>query len=163
MVEEYRNYSNELTDAEQRLGYIRAYVNNPDFEYAGHSSLTTAVIFRLGRGDRIIKWRRPDGVMEYSHQIFGTYGSGGQPDWRPALVNFDDAGLAIRSAQRRVDRNDPLAPRIVPGDPALPMRCPGCSHEFAVNEDHLPIGGNQTCPSCHTERSIEDFPVWNAI
>lgn len=160
-METYRQYNDELTEEERTLGFIRALVNNPDFEFYGHGSIVPAVIFRLGNGDRIIKLSNPGGGVEYSHQVYGTYGTGGRADWMPVLVPFPNATIAIRAAQSGRDAASPGGQTVHPATPSIPLRCPKCAHEFDAQVDHLPIGSTQTCPACNCQEPIEEFSRTN--
>lgn len=48
-------YSDTLTDAESELGFQRVLVTNPNGGFYMNPNLVVAVVFRIGRGDRIIK------------------------------------------------------------------------------------------------------------
>lgn len=161
-MDPHRLYSDELTAEEEALGFTKVYVSNPD-SYYGSSSIIPAVVLRLGKCSRIIKMVNPVGGFGYSHQVFGTYGSNGRPDWQPVLTAFPTATQAIRAATNGGYQTDPLAQTVRPrpDDLSISLRCPSCSHEFDLREELLPFGSNQTCPSCSTEGETESFNAFN--
>lgn len=162
-MEEYSRFPVEITEKESQLGFIRAYVNNPDFEYMGHASFVIAVVRQLDKANRVIKLSNPSGDVEYSHQVFGRYGSSGRPDWMPILMPYPTPEMAINAIRSGAYQTDPLAQTVhaAPDEVAINLRCPSCSNEFSVNEDYLEIEGPQVCPSCEHEAQVEEFKSYN--
>jgi hypothetical protein len=89
-----------LSDEERSLGFIIAFVNNPNAVYSGHGSIVPAVIFPVRPGNLLIKVVRPDdNVIEYSHRIYGSYENDPyRPQWRPILIPIASAGIAVQAA-----------------------------------------------------------------
>jgi hypothetical protein len=155
---QHRLYGTTLTTEEKELGFIRAFVSNPDFEFYGNGSLSPAVILVLGKGDRIIKLS----TGQYSHQTFGTYSSTSKrADWQPVCVPLPHPALAIRAAQSGEDTKPPLGQKVHPATASLALTCDGCSKDFDLQADYLPISGMLKCPSCGKENSAAQCERFN--
>lgn len=113
--------------------------------------------FLLSSGDRIIKTSDLNGNIEYSHQMYGSYVSKGQPKWNPVLIPIPNPVMAIKIAQTGLDTADPMAPRIIRSLPSMSLKCPSCNERFEVTADLLPVDGFQNCTSCAFEAPNERF------
>lgn len=154
-------YSDELTEHESQLGFIRVYMRNPRADFFLQGSIAPAVVYRLNLCDLIIKVIDPEGNPSYSHQMYGTYGPSGKVDWKPVLVPFPNAEMAIRSARRGSDQIGVGAMAVTIASPTIPLRCPDCGHEFDSQDDVIPFEHRQSCPACSVEHPIADFSAIN--
>ena len=99
-------YNSQLTEAEQKLGYVVMDVDNPRANYSGEPTKVRAVVFVLGESDVIIKLNDPirRGVS-YSHQRYGRYPVLGpfkeqpEPQWQPVGGPYWEPAQAIQQAQ----------------------------------------------------------------
>ena len=151
-----------ITEHEVELGYMLAYVENPDREFAYHPSIHLRVIHPLDSGlDRVEKVINPDGAVEYSHQAFGRHGtsSESQADWNPVSVPIPNPDLALRAARSgRAESMNPPGFRIRRGgEPTLSLRCSACSHRFKMSATHLPKDDKVICPECKVSACGEAF------
>lgn len=166
----YRLYSDELTDKEKKLGFVKAFVPNPQHQYYGHPSIMPAVILPLGKSNRLIKtncppplsglnYPTPPSGCSYSHEVFGTYPHGRPEDagWIPVGVGgMPDVELAIAAARKGLfEVKFTLAPAVIE------LRCPKCQHGFNEQADHLPFDGKTTCPKCKHSEGTGEFAAYN--
>ncbi|QDU75104.1 hypothetical protein Pan97_21260 [Bremerella volcania] len=161
-MQRYENYSDELTDHEQELGFKRVLTVNPRFGFAGRANMVPAVVLRIGPSHRIIKLVNPDGNIEYSHQAFGSYFPPGNIDynddeWNPVLTPMPSAESAIRMALAGPMPNNPFRQHVYTATAMMKLMCPGCSEWFDLEAESLSIGETQVCPKCEYSGVAESF------
>lgn len=156
-------YSDNPTDQEAQLGFQCVLVANPDAEFEGNPNLVPAIVYAIARGNRIIKLQDLNGNITYQHQVYGRYGSTGNPDWMPVQVAFPSAEQAIRSNDMgRDNAGDELNPKVNPVDSELELRCPDCGHDFLVSQDHLLVVDPVSCPACGVGKSSSEMVTFKS-
>jgi hypothetical protein len=101
-------YSDEITQAEQRLGFTRQTLASPNYgEDLFALPSVQAVVYDLGPSDRIIKVDA--GV--YKHEAYGVLGS--QPPekaaWLPVgTMYYTDPAEAVNLARLEIDGHPPV-------------------------------------------------------
>lgn len=150
----------EVTPEEAQAGFVKVYLADPKSTFLGHGTIEPAVVKRLGPCDIILKIRNPANVTEYSHRKFGTYQIGElDPEWIPVLTPIPEIQLALSSAISGKDQRVPGAVIVHISTPEIELRCPSCSVDFELNVDHLPFGGQHTCPNCNHVGDTGSFSV----
>jgi hypothetical protein len=65
-------FSDELTEADKKSGFVLMVVKNPHARYMGQPESVKAVVLRLSITDRIIKlYETRNGMPGYQHQRYG--------------------------------------------------------------------------------------------
>jgi hypothetical protein len=148
-------YNDQLSPQEATLGYIRAYVSNPQRHFYANGSIVPAVIRPIAAGLRLIKLSAPDGTFSYPIQGYGSYGVSDTPDWKPIISGVSNPKAAILSALKGIEVPFTLAVS------SINLRCPKCHHEFDQQADHLPADGTTKCPKCGHEADTGEFNAVN--
>ncbi len=108
----------EVTDREQRLGFIVDHDANPRKHYLGEPETVPAVVCPVGPSDRVIKLRDPNGTIHYRAQRYGSwaFSNSEEKKWLPAGdAEHFDPDEAVTLAQAQVGKE--VEPKIVVADP----------------------------------------------
>ncbi len=157
-MEGFQPFSDEITEAEQGLGFVLAVIINPRRHCYANSSIIRGVVCPLGKGSRIIKLKDPTGNITYEHQESGKKMENSTPNWLPVFNALPDANLAIAAARQGQRKANVLA--IAGG---LPLRCPACRTHFLLKVDYMPVGATTKCPFCGHTGQCDDFKELNLI
>jgi hypothetical protein len=119
-------YSDVLTDEDRELGFQLLPTPNPLAGPRSQPEAVPAVVFRINRSDRIIKFHRPPAEKpRYRLQRFGIWPgqAWGRANWKPLSArSYPTPALALRAVQvgtwDLVDQPAGIQlPPVIPGDP----------------------------------------------
>ena len=148
-----------ITDEEIELGFQLVLLANDRFGFSGQPSLIRAVVYVVGPMDLIVKTKRPNDEIMYSHRQFGDSGGPLKPSWRPVLTPVSSASDAIGFAREKIDERISRESGfgIDPIFPTMRLRCPSCNSKFTITKDFLAIDESVVCKTCGVENAATDM------